>query len=117
MRAPTRRGGGGRLGYITMTPGRSDDHAHAQYLTTVEGDARYAGLAHTHPGSTGDAHVVHQQLAPATEWTIAHNLGKYPAVTVVDSAGNWLIGDTQYLDANTLKVIFSAAFAGVAYLN
>jgi hypothetical protein len=56
-------------------------------------------------------------VAPAAVWTIVHNLNKYPNVAVVDSAGNWVIGDVAYVSGSILTVRFSAAFAGTAYLN
>lgn len=57
------------------------------------------------------------QLTPAATWTIAHGLGKMPAVSVVDSSGSVVVGEVNYTDLNTLIVSFSAAFAGKAYLN
>lgn len=50
-------------------------------------------------------------------WTVAHNLGKRPAVTVVDSAGTVAIGEVDYLDDNTVRLTFCAAFSGTAYFN
>lgn len=50
-------------------------------------------------------------------WTVAHNLGKRPAVTVVDSAGTVVIGEVDYLDDNTVRLTFCAAFSGTAYFN
>lgn len=45
------------------------------------------------------------------------NLGKRPAVTVVDSAGTVVIGEVDYLDDNTVRLTFCAAFSGTAYFN
>jgi hypothetical protein len=66
---------------------------------------------------SADLYYEYQQMAPAAIWTIVHNLNKYPNVSVVDSAGNWVIGDVAYVSGNILTVRFSAAFAGTAYLN
>lgn len=60
---------------------------------------------------------VHNHLAVDSSWTITHNLGKKPSVTVVDSAENWVIGDVVYINDNELVVSFSSAFSGRAYLN
>lgn len=60
---------------------------------------------------------IHDQGTPATTWTITHNLNKYPAVTVVDTANTEVIGEVQYTNTNTLTVTFSSAFSGKAYLN
>ena len=58
----------------------------------------------------------HQQIVPATLWTIAHNFGREPVIQTVDSAGREFIGDVRHIDANTVTVEFSAAFGGEAYL-
>lgn len=57
------------------------------------------------------------QPTPSAEWSIAHNLGKFPTVAVTDSAGNAGIGSVHYVDANNLVLSFGAPFAGTAYLN
>lgn len=59
----------------------------------------------------------HYQVSPSTTWTITHNLEKRPSVTVVDSGGNVLIGDVQYLSDNQIKITFTTALSGTAYLN
>lgn len=59
----------------------------------------------------------HTQATPSKTWMIVHNLGRYPSVTVVDSAGSEVIGDVIYLDNSTVKVSFESAFGGKAYLN
>ena len=65
------------------------------------------------PGTT----YVFEQNTPATTWTIVHNLGQYPSVTVVDSGGSVVIGAVDYIDTNTCVVSFTMAFGGRAYLN
>jgi hypothetical protein len=65
----------------------------------------------------GDLSYVHTQAIPSATWTITHNLGKYPSVSTVDSAGTWWLGDVAYVDANSLIVRFGTPFAGAAYLN
>jgi hypothetical protein len=69
------------------------------------------------PGAGGDAFYLHQQDAPAKEWIVVHDLNKFPSVTVVDSANSEVIGDCVYLDRSALRLIFSAPFSGLAYLN
>jgi hypothetical protein len=66
---------------------------------------------------TGDKHYRHIQREPANQWDIPHGLQKYPAVTVVDSAKSVVIGDVTHVDANNVKLSFSATFSGEAYLN
>lgn len=60
---------------------------------------------------------VHDQTVASAEWIITHNLGKFPAVTIVDSADEEVVGEVRYTNANSLTVTFSAAFSGKAYLN
>jgi hypothetical protein len=65
---------------------------------------------------------VYTQGTPAAVWTIAHGLGRYPSVTVVDSAGTVCGGSVEYLSADAVRLSFfgggsPAAFAGTAYLN
>lgn len=65
-----------------------------------------------------DKYYLHTQLAPATVWTINHNLGKNPAITIIDSSGNVVFGDVKYtVDNITVTAAFSAPFGGIAYCN
>lgn len=64
-----------------------------------------------------DMTYIHNQGVASDVWTVAHNLGKYPSVTVVDSAGTVVIGDVAYLDSDNIEISFCGAFSGTAYLN
>ena len=64
-----------------------------------------------------DKFFEHNQASASSTWTITHNLAKFPSVTVVDSAGNYLIGEVRYLSQNVAEVRFTFPFAGKAYLN
>jgi hypothetical protein len=64
-----------------------------------------------------DRHYVHVQLAPSSVWIVDHSLGKFPAVTVVDSAGTVVVGDVDYQSESRIIITFSAPFSGKAYLN
>ena len=64
-----------------------------------------------------DKHYTHNQVAASSSWEITHNLGKHPSVSIVDSGGNWVVGDIAYTNKNTLTINFTAAFSGKAYLN
>ena len=59
----------------------------------------------------------HDQSAASASWSITHNLGKYPSVTVTDSAGDEVEGEVRYNGVNSVTVTFSAPFSGKAYLN
>lgn len=69
------------------------------------------------PGPPGGASYTHNQMVPAADWTITHNLARFPSVTVIDSAGSTVVGDVEYLSNNAISVHFTAAFGGSAYLN
>lgn len=60
---------------------------------------------------------IHTQSAPASVWNIAHNLGKYPSVTIVDTANSEVEGDVEYVDSNNITLRFTASFSGKAYIN
>ena len=65
----------------------------------------------------GDLSTSFEQSTAQAVWTIDHELGKYPSVTVVDSAGDTVEGAVSYPSLGRVIVRFSAAFAGTAYLN
>lgn len=67
--------------------------------------------------TVSDAHYVHYQGVAAEEWIVNHGLGKRPAVNIVDSGDNVVVGDIAYLDNNTLRLTFDGAFSGKAYCN
>lgn len=67
--------------------------------------------------SSQDIFYKHIQSVASDTWVIAHNLGKYPSVTVVDSSGSECEGHTTYNGPNQLTISFSAPFSGIAYLN
>lgn len=64
-----------------------------------------------------DKHYLHVQDLAAATWTVTHNLGKRPSVTVVDSAGTMVHGDVGYVSDAELVITFSAPFGGRAYCN
>ena len=67
--------------------------------------------------SASDKTFVHDQAIPSATWTITHNLGKFPSVSVVDTQKEIYWGNVEYINSNQLKVTFSSAFAGQAFLN
>lgn len=66
---------------------------------------------------SGDKTYVHDQIAASASWNITHAMGKYPSVTIVDTGGNIVVGDVNYISTTNLIVTFSASFSGKAYLN
>jgi hypothetical protein len=67
--------------------------------------------------SGGDKHYVHTQSIPAATWTINHNLGKRPSVTIVDSAGTEWVTEVEHTSDNQCVARFENAFSGKAYAN
>lgn len=67
------------------------------------------------PGDTSSAFVF-RQTVPATVWTINHNLGIFPNVYVIDTAGQECEGKVNHVNTNQVVITFSAAFAGQARL-
>lgn len=68
-------------------------------------------------GVGNDKSYVHTQSLASIQWTVNHNLGKYPSVTIVDSAGDEVEGNVNHIGLNQLVISFSAAFGGRAFIN
>jgi len=65
-----------------------------------------------------DAYYRYVQATAATVWLINHSLTYRPSVTVVDSSGRVMIpGSVEYPSASSVKLTFSAAVGGEAYLS
>lgn len=67
--------------------------------------------------AVGDKHFEFTQGTAATSWVVTHNLGKYPSITVVDTAGTVVIGSYTYDSDTQTTLNFTHAFAGTAYFN
>ena len=65
----------------------------------------------------GDKTFTFTQPTPSVQWTIQHNLNKFPSVSVVNNNNILMYGDTTYIDNNNLTITFSGGFSGKAYLN
>ena len=66
---------------------------------------------------TGDKHYVHVQGPPQATWTVTHNLDKKPSLTVIDSAGNMVVGKLTYVSLNILTIQFASPISGEAICN
>ena len=66
---------------------------------------------------TLDKSFTFTQPMSATIWTINHNLGKNPSVSVVDYSNNNIEGLVCYVDLNNLTITFNPGVSGYAYLN
>lgn len=70
------------------------------------------------PGDSGSAlSTFTQAFTGQASVTVAHNLGRYPSVVVVDTAGDEVYGDVHYDTMNQLTVVFSSATGGTVYCN
>jgi hypothetical protein len=66
---------------------------------------------------TGRSALIHQQNTPMTEWSIPHNLGYRPTVTVTTLGGVQVEVEVTHLSVNTLTVSFLVANSGTARLS
>lgn len=63
----------------------------------------------------GAGTYVHTQGVASNRWLIEHDLGYYPNVAVVDSSGQQVLTQIEYIDENTIRSITEFAFGGKAY--
>jgi hypothetical protein len=56
------------------------------------------------------------QAVASSTWTVAHNLGYNPDVTVYSSGGLEVVAEVLHIDSNNLTITFSSPFAGRARL-
>lgn len=59
---------------------------------------------------------VFRQQQPSSVWTIAHNLGYKPSVSVVSDGGSEILAEVVHLSDNVLRVLFSSPASGWARL-
>lgn len=70
-----------------------------------------------------DATYTHRQNNASTVWTVNHNLGKFPSVSIKFSSSDQVyenvgaFAGVEYIDKNNLIINLAAAESGYAYLN
>ena len=70
------------------------------------------------PPGSGDKTYRHVQTVASDTWVIAHNLGKYVSVSIVDTAGtSWIPDQIQYDSLNQVTAQFRSIMSGEAYCN
>lgn len=69
------------------------------------------------PVAEADKNYVHVQSVLSATWVVAHNLGKYASVEVVDSGGSVIIPNVQYDSLDQVTLTFGAPTSGKAYVN
>lgn len=68
-------------------------------------------------GLVSDKTFVFEQGEASDTWEIEHNLGKYPSVEIVDTAGNRFFPAVQWVDENNCIATMNGACKGKAFLN
>lgn len=79
--------------------------------------AEFARVFAGPPGAAGGATYTHTQAVAAAVWTVAHNLGRRPSVTVTDHLGNEVWPDIRHLDGDLVQVTHGVPLTGFAYCN
>lgn len=101
---------------VTVVNKKNEVSLAASGLQGPKGDTGAVGPK----GEAGDpaiASFTYENQVGSTVWTIQHNLGFRPAVTVQDYSKTTIEGDVEHIDANNLKVTFSVQVSGYAYLS
>jgi hypothetical protein len=93
-----------------LTPAGEPPPACATFVSSVNGQTGAVTLAD--PGA-----YYTQSFTNTASVTVTHNLGRFPAVTVIDTANDVCIGDIQYLSPDTVQLTFAASFSGTAICN
>lgn len=69
------------------------------------------------PNGATSASFTHTQSIALAIWTVPHNLGRFPSVTVVNNLNQRIEPDVEYIDANTVRITHAAAQIGKVYCN
>jgi hypothetical protein len=81
-----------------------------------QGDQGIQGPAGTSADPTFYS-FVHEQQFDSDTWSITHNLGYRPAVSIQDYAKNGIEGDVDHIDVNSMVINFNYGLSGYAYLS
>lgn len=66
------------------------------------------------PGPAGGSRHTHVQSTPSATWTVAHNLGAKPLVTVLSPGGVEVIAQVLHLSVNVTQIFFDSPATGSA---
>ncbi len=104
----------GSMGVVNAT---SDNYNDLSNKPSINGVVLVGNKTGEELGIVYDKTFVYNQVTSSDVWEIEHNLDKYPSVTVVDSGGSVVVGEIVYIDKNNVRITFTSAFSGKAYLN
>ena len=104
----------GSMGVVNAT---SDNYNDLSNKPSINGVVLVGNKTGEELGIVYDKTFVYNQVTSSDVWEIEHNLDKYPSVTVVDSGGSVVVGEIVYIDKNKMRITFTSAFSGKAYLN
>lgn len=120
------------VGYRIDDYVQDDDDGTIGYLATVgyflnaDGEVQDTPLTGASPcctcgsssgGGSGEDANFTVSFTSDTSITATHNLGKYPAVTILDEDGNELVGQVQHLNTNVVEVTLLSAETGIVVCN
>jgi hypothetical protein len=88
-----------------------------QKIDTTTGEQYLGQVTASEIDADLDKHYSHNQSSPSATWTITHNLGKVPSVTIIDSSNRVVFGEVEVINSNEIVLYFNGAFSGKAYLN
>lgn len=90
----------------------------ASLVKSVNGKTGHVTIDYPDINSSPVNHVkyVHIQNSISNEWNIAHNLGFFPNITVLDNANRVIEADIQYVNINNAKIVMNVSISGTAYL-
>ncbi len=107
----------------SYTINNPDDDFYTLNLTSIGGNGNLTELLYydfaifTPSSLVNDKDFIFTQPTPSIEWTVQHNMDKFPSVSVVNNNNILMYGNTTYVDTNNLIITFTAGFSGKAYLN
>jgi hypothetical protein len=61
-----------------------------------------------------DSEYTHIQSSPSTTWTITHNLGRRPNVSLINGSNEVVEGSIVHTSINVVTVTFNSSLSGIA---
>lgn len=104
-------------GQLNIASGGTKDYNKLRNKPEINGIELIGDMSLEDLGIENDKSFYFVQNEALDTWVIVHNLNKYPAVSVIDSAGNEVVGEIIYNDANQCTLKFEGGFKGTATFN